>query len=873
MKELKIAYSVLFFIMFFVSCSQTSQNNTPDLVKIEIIEDSVTTDIIFETSDDIPQSDNEISKPDQSSESALEILSDTDAEVSAIPCTGDQECKDYYKEWGQCETVYCNLADGICAKTFLENGTVCEEGNPCTISDFCENGVCIGKNNKCPCSADSECDKYDDNDKCNGMFKCFEKGCYYYPDPVICDTTSDTECHKTLCDKISGKCKVELSEPGTICDDGNKCSLNDQCEGWICVGSSYESCNDSEECTDDKCIPETGECVHTNLEGACSDADKCTSGDKCENGKCVSGTEKIVCNDDNDCTEDHCEPADGCVYDKKQDDTQCDDGFSCTINDVCVNGKCKGTLTQCECKSDADCEKYDDQDKCNGIYKCEQDLCIFNPETVQCDPSQDTQCGKNTCMKETGECEIAYLPIGTQCDDNNKCTSNDSCLYGECTGIDLSDDCKDTNICTDDSCNPLTGCEFIPNSIDCDDGNKCTTDDKCSDKECKGNPVDCNDDKECTDDACDIDDGECKHQNNEKSCEDGNKCTVGDKCNAGICGSGTEKLFCDDFNDCTYDDCNPGEGCVHMNLSDISCDDKDLCTDNDYCENGQCKSGTKKICNDENTCTEDVCVSSTGKCDYQPKQGLCNDNNPCTDNDYCLGAVCTGITKTCSDQNDCTTDYCDPEGICQHIKLTGETCSDGDPCTTFDACDNGNCIPNGVLNCNDQNDCTKDECIKGKGCEWTLLEGDKCDDGNPCTDDDECSKEGECEGKLNLCDDLKPCTSDLCVNGSCTNTNTCPSVNPACTVNGCRCGSNLCDPNMNNVCDNGVCKCGSAVCNTVLSNKCENNTCKCGSSGSCNSTLSNQCVNGVCKCGAEPVCSGDNVICCSSGQCKKKWDC
>jgi hypothetical protein len=49
----------------------------------------------------------------------------------------------------------------------------------------------------------------------------------------------------------------------------------------------------------------------------------------------------IVCNDNNACTNDSCDPASGCVF--ANNNNTCDDGNACTINDACSGGSCQGT--------------------------------------------------------------------------------------------------------------------------------------------------------------------------------------------------------------------------------------------------------------------------------------------------------------------------------------------------------------------------------------------------------------------------------------------------------------------------------------------------------------------------------------------------
>ncbi|MBI1825900.1 MAG: hypothetical protein HY287_16210 [Planctomycetes bacterium] len=87
----------------------------------------------------------------------------------------------------------------------------------------------------------------------------------------------------------------------------------------------------------------------------------------------------------------------------------------------------------------------------------------------------------------------------------------------------------------------------------------------------------CDDGNPCTDDECDPQNG-CLHINNAEGCDDGSACTVNDMCLGGIC-TGTP-INCDDGNSCTTDTCNPDTGCVHQNNCGSCCDQRDgACTD------------------------------------------------------------------------------------------------------------------------------------------------------------------------------------------------------------------------------------------------------------------------------------------------------
>ena len=71
-------------------------------------------------------------------------------------------------------------------------------------------------------------------------------------------------------------------------------------------------CDDDNPCTDDACNPATG-CVFTNNAAACDDGNACTTGDVCGGGVCSPGG-PANCDDGICCTIDSCIPATGCIH-------------------------------------------------------------------------------------------------------------------------------------------------------------------------------------------------------------------------------------------------------------------------------------------------------------------------------------------------------------------------------------------------------------------------------------------------------------------------------------------------------------------------------------------------------------------------------
>lgn len=250
---------------------------------------------------------------------------------------------------------------------------------------------------------------------------------------------------------------------------------------------------------------------------ACNDQSACTFGDLCSAGQCRGSP--VQCSDGNTCTEDVCDPKNGCHYFTLKD-KPCDGGATCVLHQ-CSDGSCEAT----------------------GLPACDDN----NPCTV------------DLCTQEIG-CHFEKLE-GTICEDGNPCTAADICQFGKCAG--LGESCNDGNPCTDDTCAPGGGCVHVPHNKLCSDGDFCTSWDRCQGGQCKGTAKVCVDGDPCTEGVCDTQTGMCGAQVTVDGtvCDDGTACTTGTKCAGGVC-TGTWKT-CDDGDACTIDACNALNGqCV-----------------------------------------------------------------------------------------------------------------------------------------------------------------------------------------------------------------------------------------------------------------------------------------------------------------------
>jgi cysteine-rich repeat protein len=157
---------------------------------------------------------------------------------------------------------------------------------------------------------------------------------------------------------------------------------------------------------------------------------------------------------------------------------------------------------------------------------------------------------------------------GEACDDGNP-TAGDGCRT-DCTveacgdGIhDPQEGCDDGNLADGDCCSST--CVLLADGSVCDDGNVCTEPDHCVDGICVGEaPVVCPSEGPCKLGVCDPDAGGCVLDvlADGTRCDDGDKCTIADRCGDGVCIGGPPP-FCDDDDPCTTDMCETTVGCVH----------------------------------------------------------------------------------------------------------------------------------------------------------------------------------------------------------------------------------------------------------------------------------------------------------------------
>jgi hypothetical protein len=742
------------------------------------------------------------------------------ARADGAPCGGDDLCHpagtcvagrcdaqplDCAALDGTCRVGVCDPATGGCSALAAPEGTLCDDGDPCTFQDTCGAAGCAGMALDC--------------------------------------SVLDSACQVGRCDPGSGACVAEAALNGTPCSDGVRCTTDDTCREGMCGGVAITCPEGADPCAVPACDEGTGACVPTPVaDGApCDDADRCTAGDVCAGGLCVAtpavcegpgpdacfagacdpgngacifervlraepegepgsptcadGTDDdcdgLVDLDDPDCrtcaADADCTAADPCaafacvegrcVTDRAAREGQaCDDGNPCTTGDACAAGACRAAPLDCGAFDDAcsagrcdpeaggcvteprpDGARCEDGDACTAGDVCTGGLCAG--VAVNC-TGLDGECVLGRCAPESGACVPTPRGDGAPCSDADPCTGADACVGEQCAGQPTA--CE-AGPCEVGTCDAATGaCHVSPagDGSACDDGDPCTEADACRAGACVGAPLDCGGlNGPCVAGVCDAATGGCRAipVADQTPCDDGSLCTADEVCNAGVCGG--RQPDCSALDDtCSVGACDPATGrCAAVPAPDGGpCDDADLCTNNDTCSAGRC-AGDSVDCSPLSTlCTLGRCAPESGACVTEPiNDGSgCDDGNACTSDDVCGAGRCAGAGQDCSAfTGPCTVGQCDAQGNCGAVPV-----SDGVPCVTADLCLEGGTCAAGVCQAAPRDcsaldgPCAVGTCDPRNGAcvAEPIADATPCDDADVCTVSEVCSG-GRCEGAARDC--------------------------------------------------------------------------------------------------------------------------
>ncbi len=258
------------------------------------------------------------------------------------PCGVD--CSKF--ETPQCTVAVCNVGQVVgplytCIVVPQPNGSECDDGKFCTVSDACDNGACTGgTQNQCgekssPCVAvvcyeDSKsCDVSPVNDGagCTPTDLCQVDGACVIGEcigvPKDCSFSPLNECNSVACDSATGKCTgtPDLQKDDTPCFlTGELCNLNRTCKAGQCGGGTPKDCSALDVgCHLGSCDANNGACVPIPA----PPGTLCTEGlHECDVGACdVKGT---------------------CVASQAPNGMACNDHDACSKTDVCQAGVCSG---------------------------------------------------------------------------------------------------------------------------------------------------------------------------------------------------------------------------------------------------------------------------------------------------------------------------------------------------------------------------------------------------------------------------------------------------------------------------------------------------------------------------------------------------
>ncbi len=199
----------------------------------------------------------------------------------------------------------------------------------------------------------------------------------------------------------------------------------------------------------------------------------------------------ITCDPDHICVEQVCDGIawicgvkDQKIYSWSRKSAPCDDLDSCTVEDICVEGRCVGGAKKCTSPPANQCQDASTLRAYNVKGTCKAGQCEYAFKDYQCPKGcQDGLCIGEPCL-------------GIKCDNPGPCQENGRCVAGECAY-----DAKDEGA----SCDPQDACiseakcdanhKCVGKTIDCQKphtlGGTCVAG-SCQGYQCEAGYADCN---------------------------------------------------------------------------------------------------------------------------------------------------------------------------------------------------------------------------------------------------------------------------------------------------------------------------------------------------------------------------------------------
>ncbi len=160
------------------------------------------------------------------------------------PCTINDSCLDGACKAGApndcaddnvCTNNYCDTATGDCIAEAVAGD--CDDGDACTKPDSCELGACTGEG-ICPCDLLNPCPL--PTNPCAGSYVCANDFCVIDQETAVqCPQDGLNICQLSVCQNVDGvaECQTVATANGSVCDDGDDCTISDQCQSGQCTGS------------------------------------------------------------------------------------------------------------------------------------------------------------------------------------------------------------------------------------------------------------------------------------------------------------------------------------------------------------------------------------------------------------------------------------------------------------------------------------------------------------------------------------------------------------------------------------------------------------------------------------------------------------
>jgi hypothetical protein len=262
------------------------------------------------------------------------------------------------------------------------------------------------------------------------------------------------------CDPADGQCDYTNVIVGTTCDFGvlpGVCGAVVCMDAMLCAGVD---CSDDNECTQDACDPMDGQCNYANA----TDGTTCDFGGLpgvCTTGVCEDAMlcAAVDCDDQNSCTQESCDPMDGtCNYANLADGTGCDFGG---VPGACLDGACSCAVILCMDGRSYDCGDCLDNDG-DGLADDQDPECLG-----PCDNTEGPVLLSGGPGETGNQCSVdCYFDVGNgsgsgDCQWDLRCDPlqpKDQCPYDPAPNY-----CPDVQpVACDDQCGAIT-----PNGCDC----------------------------------------------------------------------------------------------------------------------------------------------------------------------------------------------------------------------------------------------------------------------------------------------------------------------------------------------------------------------------------------------------------------------